>query len=381
MNIKIPEYLLKMPTYLPNDIEGMIFTYPNKFPLIKEKYEEAAKKYAMDPVGFRQYGDSQKAELIVGLDNLKKEYDSRKDKDLEYMVKMDQRLNKLFCFRFWIVNYLFADGPIHSFYVDNLRLLIRKAAKADETEKYELKKALKGCTYGDVNDKKYVKELIFDLLSKEYGVTEVNISKAIPLKELRNIKEIQEELEKVTILIDEDPMKNVEQINSIWKNIWKVIENNEIIGQKLRHAIYQVKFRSSMLPLYNILTHTIEFRKENLQLQEKYDNMHNKIDNILNQAKKELSADEYDLLKMSYEQAKNFAMYKDVMGAVDGKLIPFWFGIHDEIREILRKSNSSMPIRSVGQAGMFYYLVWYLPTDLKAIVMTPDFTDFSLEDL
>ena len=94
-------------------------------------------------------------------------------------------------------------------------------------------------------------------------------------------------------------MKNVEQINSIWKNIWKVIENNEIIGQKLRHAIYQVKFRSSMLPLYNILTHTIEFRKENLQLQEKYDNMHNKIDNILNQAKKELSADEYDLLKMS----------------------------------------------------------------------------------
>lgn len=44
MNIKIPEYLLKMPTYLPNDIEGMIFTYPNKFPLIKEKYEEAAKK-------------------------------------------------------------------------------------------------------------------------------------------------------------------------------------------------------------------------------------------------------------------------------------------------------------------------------------------------
>ena len=69
------------------------------------------------------------------------------------------------------------------------------------------------------------------------------------------------------------------------------------------------------------------------------------------------------------------------MGAVDGKLLPFWFGIHDEIREILRQSNPNMSIRSVGQAGMFYYLVWYLPTDLKAIVMTPDFTDFSLEDL
>ncbi len=49
-----------------------------------------------------------------------------------------------------------------------------------KAKKYELKKALKGCTYGDVNDKQYVKELIFDLLSKEYGTDETNISKAIP---------------------------------------------------------------------------------------------------------------------------------------------------------------------------------------------------------
>lgn len=367
MNIKIPEYLLKMPTYLPNDIEGMIFTYPNKFPLIKEKYEETAKKYAMDPEGFRQYGDKQKAELVVALDNLKKEYESHQNKDLEYMVKMDQRLNKLFCFRFWIVNYLFADGPIHSFYVDNLRLLIRKLVKADETEKYEEK----------------VEEIIQTLLQSDYA--DEYLQQALDcnaaLKELRSIKEIQGELRRVTRLIDEDPMKNVEQINSIWKNIWKVIENNEIMGQKLRHAIYQVKFRSSMLPLYNILTHTIEFREENIQLQNKYNNMHSKIEEILKNAKKGLSSDEYDLLKMSYEQAKNFAMYKDVMGEVDGKLIPFWFGIHDEIRDILKKTNPNMPMKSVGQAGMFYYLVWYLPTDLKAVVMTPDVTDFSLENL
>ena len=49
--------------------------------------------------------------------------------------------------------------------------------KRRKNKKYELKKALKGCTYGDVNDKKYVKELIFDLLSREYGVDETNISK------------------------------------------------------------------------------------------------------------------------------------------------------------------------------------------------------------
>ncbi len=58
--------------------------------------------------------------------------------------------------------------------------LSEEELKRRKNKKYELKKALKGCTYGDVNDKRYVKELIFDLLQKEYGITETNISKAIP---------------------------------------------------------------------------------------------------------------------------------------------------------------------------------------------------------
>ena len=58
--------------------------------------------------------------------------------------------------------------------------LSEEELKRRKNKKYELKKALKGCTYGDVNDKKYVKELISDLLEHEYGVDEVNISKAIP---------------------------------------------------------------------------------------------------------------------------------------------------------------------------------------------------------
>ena len=58
--------------------------------------------------------------------------------------------------------------------------LSEEELKRRKNKKYELKKALKGCQYGDVNDKKYVKELIYDLLLKEYGVDETNISKAIP---------------------------------------------------------------------------------------------------------------------------------------------------------------------------------------------------------
>ncbi len=58
--------------------------------------------------------------------------------------------------------------------------LSEEELKRRKNKKYELKKALKGCTYGDVNDKKYVKELIYDLLAKEYDVNEGNISKSIP---------------------------------------------------------------------------------------------------------------------------------------------------------------------------------------------------------
>ena len=44
--------------------------------------------------------------------------------------------------------------------------LSEEELKRRKNKKYELKKALKGCTYGDVNEKKYVKELIYDLLYK-----------------------------------------------------------------------------------------------------------------------------------------------------------------------------------------------------------------------
>ncbi len=58
--------------------------------------------------------------------------------------------------------------------------LSEEELKRRKSKKYALKKALKGCTYGDVNDKRYVKELISDILSQEYGVNESNISSAIP---------------------------------------------------------------------------------------------------------------------------------------------------------------------------------------------------------
>ncbi len=61
--------------------------------------------------------------------------------------------------------------------------------KRRKNKKYELKKALKNCTYGDINDKKYVKELIFDLLHREYGVNQVNITNAIDFDNIDKLNE------------------------------------------------------------------------------------------------------------------------------------------------------------------------------------------------
>ena len=72
--------------------------------------------------------------------------------------------------------------------------LSEEELKRRKNKKYELKKALKGCTYGDVNDKKYIKELIYDLLYREYGVDETNVSKAIPFD--IHLKSLREKMKK-----------------------------------------------------------------------------------------------------------------------------------------------------------------------------------------
>ena len=81
--------------------------------------------------------------------------------------------------------------------------LSEEELKRRKAKKYELKKALKGCTDGDVNDKKYVKELIFDILSKEYGVDETNISKAIPF-DVPSILSAQDKFDVILYMYQKD---------------------------------------------------------------------------------------------------------------------------------------------------------------------------------
>ena len=101
---------------------------------------------------------------------------ARKNQEVEEDVEQDDKTYTLAMMTAFVKRRLDEITKINLYDIG----LSEEELKRRKNKKYELKKALKGCTYGDVNDKKYVKELIYDLLSKEYGTDETNISRAIP---------------------------------------------------------------------------------------------------------------------------------------------------------------------------------------------------------
>ena len=99
-----------------------------------------------------------------------------KNAEVEEQIEKDEKTYTLDAMRSYIKKRLDEITKVNLYDIG----LSEEELKRRKNKKYALKKALKGCTYGDVNDKRYVKELISDLLAKEYGVNEANISSAIP---------------------------------------------------------------------------------------------------------------------------------------------------------------------------------------------------------
>ena len=114
--------------------------------------------------------------FVVAFFLLKNFITKRKNEEVETEVTVDEQTYTLDKMIEFIKKRLDEITKINLYDIG----LSEEELKRRKNKKYELKKALKGCTYGDINDKKYIKELIYDLLYKEYGVTETNVSKAIP---------------------------------------------------------------------------------------------------------------------------------------------------------------------------------------------------------
>ncbi len=370
--MKIDKHLLKFPQTLPNDLESFMLFYPEKFPAIVDYYEEIAPKIAGDPKAYEKYGFWARDELFEGFEKIKNDYEKGDQDDLAFLVEIDQRFHKLTCYRFWIVNYLFPDGPIHEFYVNSLKDLIHKFVDVgEEVEEYEDK----------------VVKIQRDMLQSDYA--DLYLQQALGgvnfVKLLEENKKTKLLLNEAIDLIDQHSSKNTQKINSIWDRLLEVIskdtsKNATTLKEVLAIPFAQAKMRGSQHPVYNMLTHAVEFREENKMLAERHDSMKQQINILLRQAKEKLDADDYTLFEVAYQQSRNFAMFKDIMGDIDRFLLPLWFGLHDKVKKILLKTTSIKPVPT-GHSAMFKLLVWYLPPDLKTKVMTPDLAPFDLKTL
>ena len=381
--MKIDENILKFPKSLPNDQQNFIIYYPFKFPKVIDFYEQKAKELYNKPKAYAKFVQDEYNELENSVNKVNEEFQKGDKTDLSFLVNIDQKFNKLFCFKFWVINYVFADGPIHEFYVDQLKAFCRKMVDVeDDIEEYEEK----------------IIRIQRDLLQTDYA----DIYLVQALQGVRVMKFLeQDEFSKKIIapiipLIDEHDDKNNKKIIELWKPIVKrMLDKSDDHYKLLRDKplnfeyhtlldlppldipIIQVEMRESEFPLSSFLNHTLEFRKQNEALEERYKNMKETIAEIFKEAKQKLDKQEYEDFKLSYEMAKNFSMSKDIMGNVDPILIPVWeCDVHARIFEILSKTQEVRYV-VVNHASMFGSFVWYLPDNLKSKVMSVDNTPYT----
>jgi hypothetical protein len=369
MNIDYDPNMLKFPWSLPNDLDALLPYYMSKFPPVISYYEETAQKITFDAEAFREYGFWARKELGEAFEKVKQEYEAGDQSSLEFLLQIDARFQKMYCYRFWIVNYLFPDGPVHEFFVNNLKDLIRKIVDV-------------GDSVDDFEDQ--IDHMQRDLMQGSYG--DMYLQQA--LSGVKLYEQLQERDETRTILNEAQPLidthddNNRGRVNELWEQLYSLIssQENEYLDLKESLAIplEQMVMRSSKQPFYNMLTHTVEFRDENIQLAERHDGMGSVVEGYREAAREKLSDDEFALFELSYKQAQNFTEFKDIMGTIDTVLLPLWFSLHAKIRDILKNQNPDMPDRPTGPPAVQQHFVWFLPDNLKAWVMTPDTELFDL---
>lgn len=374
------ETIKQFPKNLPNDLEWLMLYYPMKFPPVMAYFEEMAKKFFDKPQEYKQYAYWAQEEMFAGFELIKNRYDNEKNKSLEFLVDIDQQLGKMFCYRFWVVNYLFADGIWHEYFVENLKNLNRKVIDIeDDIEKYEQKvlsaeRDLLQTDYADI----YLQQAISSVEAVDLLLNDKQVGGLF--------KQTMENFEKLS----------EKEINSAWerignhimeirKKITKIENSNKSAGHNMDICnafilpINQVEMRRSMKPLFAYLTHMVEFFAENKDLKIRHQQMKQRIKDYFKTAELKLSKKDFAFFKLCYEQSRNLSMSKDIMGEIDQFMLPFWFDeIHEQIK-IMLKDNGCDPNYIIGHGGMFYYLVWFLPNDLKAKVMTPDNTSYELK--
>ncbi len=320
----------------------------------------------MNPKEFRKFIYREQKELFAGFEKIKKDYGASK-KTMGDIVLTDQRLHKLFCFKFWIVNYGFADGPIHDYYVEKLRVYAEKIAPWTQIEEKE-------SVIQDTQRTLLQSDYIDLYLRNAFRGIEINkLLGKIPLLQKQNIMLIE--------YIRKNKLKESYAHIEAILNIIEENKNDEEI-RKLRELLpfKTAQVRGDNVAIYNTVIHAMEFNQENIELKQRHDEMKSRINELMEIAKEKLSQKEFVEFKKCYEMSNLLKEAKDVFGAIDPYLLPLWFGMLEKLAKAL-----NLPIiddgPGIGHCAMFYLLVWHLPSELKANVFTPDNTKFILRGL
>src|SRR3989339_1990785 len=258
LSMKPDPQFLKFPAYLLNDLEGFLFIYPRKFPKVVSEYERAAKKFGTDPIGFRKLGDLHRNELFVGFAAIKKDLDAGNDDDLSFLIEIDQRFHRLNCFRFWIINYLFPDGPLHEFFIERIRYFSRRLTEEDEdldVEDYENK----------------ISRIQRNLLQGVYADLYLqNALNGVKIMDLLRLTKRDWLIITINDLLRDGSKANRKIFKLLDPLIEEAYRKRSRFGKELAECLHimmeQAKLRGSRLPIYNVLIHSIEFEKENKML-------------------------------------------------------------------------------------------------------------------
>ena len=358
--------MFSFPRSLPNDVEGFAIFYPKKFPAVIPLFESLAKKYFKKPDEFKKFIYDEQKELFAGFAKIEKEYNAKKEKTMDFVVRTDERLHKLFCFKFWIVNYGFCDGPVHDYYVEQLRHYAEKVAEWEHIEEKE----------------KAVLALERDLLQGDYAdlylqITFGGIHVYHALNKSKKLSSLVEKFKKTLKMHDNNMMyASVEdRLKIILYDKSKEIQE---IHKLLEIPISVAKVKGTNFALYQAIIHSFEFYEKNVELKKRYDDTVARIHHTFDVAKKVLSKEQFEDMSVCYRMCNLFKEAKDVFGELDSDIIPLWFKMLGKLSDDLKIPPD---IVIIGHAAMFYLHVWYLPPELKARVFTPDITSFDLKKL
>jgi hypothetical protein len=359
--MKYNDAIFTFPTHLPNDLEGFMYFYPKKFPALIEYYETKAREFFLDPEGFAAFVTECLSDIYPRFESIKQTYEQTNKKDVRFLLEIDEQLQKLYAFRFWVINYLFADGPLHEFYVNQVRACIPKLIDHSlETEQYEyaLAQAERNLLQSEHSDL-----YLLNALKSVDLITQLQTDK-LGQKVYGEIQEMLAAKKNATTAST--------HMDSLVDRIMSPEDDwSRTVAGYMSLQIEQALFRKTREPIYQMLIQAVEFENENRTLKERQAGLTDEVAELLKKAKNNLPDDEYDVFYKSYLMTSHLAEAKDQMGNVDPIILPFWFDLLDEIGNTIPNYTKTL----VGPGAVFYEFVWHVDDADKAFIYTPDETE------